>query len=934
MRFVALFLLLFFVSGHLPAQETTPKKSWTVDDIVMQESARAWELSDDGAQALWIKSQPDRARDGLVSTLMITDLATGEHRALTVGQNGFSAARFVPGGREVSFLSSREFPKGSKGPKKEERGSQIWVLDLRGGEARPLTAIDGGVGQYHWHDASTLFLSARDRKTRLEAAADEAKDDSIVVEDPALFRARAQRLFRFDRKTKTLARLTENRAPLSRFWVSPDAGHVIASYDQSASFDAESDRPPRFFLHDLRDGDSRELFAERKHKPSDIVWRRDSTGAWILFPKSTHDGESWAAITTLKSLSLPDASIRDIDLDDAGWGIAGNFRELEDGFLLAINQGLRLKWRRFRRLADGSVRGEHLRGSDQAPLHALLTARDSDRIVLVRGSASDPDHIKRARLDGNTITDEKPLYRPNGGFADHWIAPTKAISWKGALDEEVEGLLYYPRAYEEGQRYPLILVTHGGPHGHDSDRFTERWSNSPNLLAQRGAFVLKTNYHGSSGYGLAFGESIRKRYYELELIDMFSGIKKLDREGLVDTKRMGVVGWSNGAILSTAAVTLADRFAPGFDYDFKVCCPGAGDVNWTSDYGNCSFGASFDEFYLGGTPWTNLPGYIEKSPLYEVENVTTPTIIFFGTRDRAVPTEQGWQWYRALHRAGKAPVRFVLFPGEPHGLRKLTHQRRKLVEEMAWIDQHLFGTKPKDLPEALLDTSPAAVAIAKSGFAREGMRWGRLRDGVLTPETVPWKPGLELARFEVTWAQWAAYARGAENGDSDSETLAERARLRPNHPAVGIDGPRARRYVRWLRERTGRDWRLLTVEELRSLASRHGGRPNTLDWWAGYAAGGDDAKEIRRRLEALGAARILDTVDARAPGVIRSGDVRNFVFGLGGNAAELALDAEGRALGVGPWALGYEDGREPRQEPPLTWTGLRLAVGPASPSKK
>ena len=102
----------------------------------------------------------------------------------------------------------------------------------------------------------------------------------------------------------------------------------------------------------------------------------------------------------------------------------------------------------------------------------------------------------------------------------------------------------------------------------------------------------------------------------------------------------------------------------------------------------------------------------------------TPTLIFFGTIDRQVPTEEGWSHYRALYTIGKAPVKFILFPGEAHGPRKLTHQLRKLNEEDAWFDLYLFKT---NLPEneALKKGSPLDVALKRRDRREVGsVLWG------------------------------------------------------------------------------------------------------------------------------------------------------------------------------------------------------------------
>ena len=137
-----------------------------------------------------------------------------------------------------------------------------------------------------------------------------------------------------------------------------------------------------------------------------------------------------------------------------------------------------------------------------------------------------------------------------------------------------------------------------------------------------------------------------------------------------------------GSILTTSLITRSNRF--------KVASCGAGDVEWISDWGNVMFGASFDNYYFGGPPYEMPEFYIKKSPYFKLKDVTTPTIIYTGTDDVNVPPSQSWSHFRVMQQATDTPVRFVVFPGEPHGLRKYQHQLRKLNEDLRWFDIHLF----------------------------------------------------------------------------------------------------------------------------------------------------------------------------------------------------------------------------------------------------
>ncbi|MGQ9919467.1 MAG: alpha/beta hydrolase family protein, partial [Bryobacteraceae bacterium] len=164
-------------------------------------------------------------------------------------------------------------------------------------------------------------------------------------------------------------------------------------------------------------------------------------------------------------------------------------------------------------------------------------------------------------------------------------------------------------------------MIHGGPHGHDADAFRESWAYPHQLYTQRGAFILKPNYHGSSNYGLKFGESISGgKYNDLEWIDVEKGVDHLIAKGLVDPDKLGVLGWSNGSIISIELSVRTNRY--------KAVGAGAGDVNWTSDWGNAVFGDSFEQYYLGKTPMDDPDFYVKKSPLFQMSKVTSPTIIF------------------------------------------------------------------------------------------------------------------------------------------------------------------------------------------------------------------------------------------------------------------------------------------------------------------
>jgi len=915
-----LWLLFLLPLAAAPATPTT--SPWTVDDVIGAKAASGWALSPDGTRGLWLERVLDSEKDQFFSRLQLLDVATAKSRPLTVGTENVSSPRFTPAGDAIVYLSTRDLPAGGKPPPEDEKGPQLWRLDLSGGEARPLTTVPFGVRSFHFLDDGSIVYSARGRRSARERETKERKDDTIVVEDPVAMVDEGSALHRLSPDGERTERILEPaEGPIESFAVSPNGRFAVTAHSRSPSYEAEGKVPPGWVLRDLTAGTAVEIFGDTRTKPLGALWRRDSSSCFLVWPHSSRDGETMASVQILKELDPATGAITDFPLE---WeqGLAfGTLEITADGLVASLANGVSHRHARYVRGAAGVTR-EWIDGGGRGGFHSITLARDAETCLFSAGDASTPAAVRIGTLRGAVLEPGAEAW--NAGFETKVKARTEVVRWAGALGEEVEGILYYPHGWTEGTRSPVIALTHGGPHGADYDRFEEDWAAAPNLYAERGAFVLKTNYHGSSDYGLAWGESIRAKYYELEVEDILAGIQSLVDQGKADPARVGLIGWSNGAILTIACLTHAHRYAPGHDFTFTACAPGAGDVNWTSDYGNCAFGGTFDDYYLGGPPWTHLETYIEKSPLFEVERVTTPTIIFFGTEDTSVPTSQGWEWYRALHSVGKAPVRFLLFPGEPHGLRKPSHQRRKLAEELAWFEKHYFG-KPETPLEAPKESEIARAKLFAAA-ARDGEgRLGVLAGDRLVPETVPFGTGpapfsavKSISRFEVTVDQWRAFDPDFANG------VPAALHAHGSHPATSLADAAVERYLAWLSEATRADWRLPTEEELDQLAKKASGG-NTLDRWVGHAPAAAEADRYAEMVAALGLAEALAEVGEHAPALIEHGGKEQAVYDLVGNAAERVKKPDGAIVPAGGHALASPDPLDPTPPPPPPeYVGLRL----------
>ena len=868
---------------------------WAVDDVVNTASAAAFQFSPDGRWLVWVKTAPDKAKGEAVPQLMRTEVATRRDVTLTRGPDGCTAPKWSPDGRLVAFLSARVTPKagddkGRRGKADDEPKAQLWLIDPSGGEPWPLTEGPRAVVAYDWAGPDALMFAAQEAPTYRETTLKDDKDDTVVVEDER--HEPPARLFRVAIDSKKVTRLSDNADRVEALAVSPDGRHAVAVHGRSLRYTFDNRVKPAVFLHDLASGTRKRVLADPDLNVGPMRWAADGRGFYAAHDVSSQPRLAQAGVTRLLYYDLASAASAGVDL---GWerGLfaqtendnAPGFAVTPDGFLALLADGVRPRAARYTRTADG-WRREWLAGGDHVKnLFGLVPAPDGKAVVYAHSAADTSTQWHHARLDGAKLVGPAAVGTLNEHLGKRKRARVEVVRWPGGLGEEVEGLLYYPHDFKEGAKYPLVVMIHGGPASADLDAWGEGWDYAANLVCQRGAFVLKPNYHGSAGYGQKWLESItRGEYVGPELDDVERGVDRLVERGLVDPARLGLSGWSNGAILTNALTARTTRF--------RAAAVGAGNVEYVSDWSSCEFGDAFDRFYFGTTPLADPDLYRRKSPFFLLDRVRTPTLIFHGTEDKTVGTQQGWAQYRALQQLGKAEVRFVLFPGEKHVLTKLAHQRRKLEEELAWFDRYLFG-KPDAPAEALKADSPLAWALARAKARRDGVRYGVRVKGVLLPETVA-HGGLWVGRFEVTRAQYAEFDRtyAVDPG-------------RENYPAAAVPFEKARDYCAWLSKATGGTYRLPTAVEGEGLYGESGPNENTLDHWAGYAVNPDDAARLRGRLEPLGGGAPL----LREVGTFRGSGPGDPVFDLGGNVAEWVAGKDGRGRLMGGSADAPADPR-------------------------
>jgi dipeptidyl aminopeptidase/acylaminoacyl peptidase len=276
------------------------------------------------------------------------------------------------------------------------------------------------------------------------------------------------------------------------------------------------------------------------------------------------------------------------------------------------------------------------------------------------------------------LTDANPQVR---NFA---LGEEEEITWKSSDGKMVGGVLVKPVGYQKGQKYPLIVAIHGGPASADVLGFNGGYG--AQAYAGAGYAVLKPNYRGSTNYGEAHKNGIVGDYFRLGYDDIMTGVNSLIAQGIVDSTKMGVLGWSAGGHWSNWILTHTNRF--------KAISTGAGTTNWISMYAQSDVQRN-RQYYLGNKlPYDNFDAYWNQSPIKYIKNAKTPTMIHVVHDDPRVPRPQSEELFMALRQLG-VPTEFFVYPGASHGIPDPRNQLVKSTAEMAWMDYYVRGSGKK-----------------------------------------------------------------------------------------------------------------------------------------------------------------------------------------------------------------------------------------------
>jgi dipeptidyl aminopeptidase/acylaminoacyl peptidase len=272
-----------------------------------------------------------------------------------------------------------------------------------------------------------------------------------------------------------------------------------------------------------------------------------------------------------------------------------------------------------------------------------------------------------------------PLTQVNAlTLKDIQLAEFEQFSFPGANDETVYGYWMKPWNFEAGKKYPIAFIVHGGPQGSFGNMFNTRWN--AQLWAAQGYGVVMIDFHGSTGYGQAFTDSIARDWGGKPLEDLKKGLAFVtEQQPWLDKDNACALGASYGGFMMN---WIAGNWTDGF----KCLVNHAGLFDMPSFYGSTEE-LWFPEHDMGGPVWDKAADYQKFNPAAFVDNWKTPMLVIHGLKDYRVPYAQGLGAFTTLQRKA-IPSRLVIFPDENHWIMKPANAERWYNEIFSWMKQH------------------------------------------------------------------------------------------------------------------------------------------------------------------------------------------------------------------------------------------------------
>ncbi len=616
------------------------------------------QIAPDGSAVAYVATPYGRIEHA-EGNIWLAPVGDGEARQFTFGSGRDEQPRWSPDGQWLAFLSDRAEP-GRRA---------LYRIARDGGEAELLVERKRSIERFAWSPGGgPIAFLAPDEPTEEDERREKERDDAEVYGENWRF----NRLHLFDLTSRETRTFATSDIHLTEIAWSPDGDRI--AFVARPTPELESGLQTRIGLLPItRDGEATIVAANGVWSAHDLTWSSD--GNALLFVgglESTPQGSSTAYAVPADGSSEPRRIGPGSDAEHCVVGLAAVHGS--DRVVVSLAEGLtsRLVW-----LDSQTGQMETLYADPDGDYSSADVTVNNGRPVLavVHSSGSQPPELWVGQPDNL-----RKLSDHHAPLREYAFGTQEPFYWQAPDGMELDGVLIRPPHAADGP-LPMVVLVHGGPYGRSANGWQLRPLGWGQWLAHHGYAVLLPNYRGGLGHGHQFATKARGNVGQGDFPDVMSAVDAAIERGIADPDRLGIGGWSQGGFMTAWAVTQTDRFKAGV--------MGAGVSDWnmltlTSDM------TTFESVLGGSRPW-NGPGpqrASEISPISYAARAKTPLLMLHGKNDERVPVSQAIGFERAL-RENDIPVKLVVYPREPHGVRERAHQRDILRRVVDWYDRWL-----------------------------------------------------------------------------------------------------------------------------------------------------------------------------------------------------------------------------------------------------
>jgi len=648
-------------------------------DVFELEYASDPRIAPDGQRVVYVRNFMDVMTDRRRSNLWIVDVASGDHRPLTSGEDNHVAPRWSPSGDRLLYASNAD---GS---------SQLYVRWMDTGQSAKLTRLEHPAADLAWSpdgrwiaysafvpEKSASFVTMPKKPEGAEwAPAAKVVDDFQYRADGGGYLDDGHRqLFVVAADGGTPRQLTfddwDHAAPS---WMPDGTALVFHANDDEIATPQDTD----LYRLTLADGAIEPL--TDRFGPDENP-RVSPDGEWIAYT-GYDDRKQGYQVTSLWVMQADGSEPRcwtgelDRSVANVRWTsperLAFSYADRGETRLATVSLDDTSP-----RVLAGGVGGTSLgRPYASGSFSAAVRSDGSLGVAFTRTTPNRPSDVAVHVQQGDDF-EARVLTRLNDDlFARKQLAEVGELWTESSHDGlPIQAWVAKPPGFDPEEQYPLILEIHGGPFANYGPRFAAEIQ----LYAAAGYVVVYANPRGSTSYGEAFGNAIHHAYPGHDYDDLMSVVDAVIERGYVDPGRLYVTGGSGGGVLTSWIVGTTDRF--------RAAVVAKPVIHWTSFVLTADAYAFFTQYWFPGLPWEHHEHYWQRSPLARVGHVTTPTMLLCGEEDYRTPISETEQYYQALKLRG-VETRLVRIPGASHGIAaRPSHLIAKVLHVLAWFERH------------------------------------------------------------------------------------------------------------------------------------------------------------------------------------------------------------------------------------------------------